>query len=150
MNKNLILGLSSASMIAMTLLGSFSASAQSNEPQWWFNVELIVFKRDLLPSNTESFGPAIDLNSPQKDAKQAQHYSSNFLYLAALKNTSQNADFSQALPICGNNENVDDAFRLPSHALFTANSALANSNGNKQPDNPRIQRSIKTKTCRAA
>jgi hypothetical protein len=75
---------------------SFSVQAQSNDDQqWWFNVELIVFKRTLLPNNNERFGPAIDMQT------NGENDANNMLYLAALKNDAQFASYAAALPKCG-------------------------------------------------
>lgn len=98
MTKRLII----CATISLTLmLGSFVALAQNNnETQWWFNVELIVFKRDLLPNNNENFGPALAIDMHNSNGAQKTAYSSNFLYLAALQKAFSEDKYRAALPLC--------------------------------------------------
>lgn len=97
--------MTSSTLILLAVLGSFSVRAQnSSEPQWWFNVELIVFKRTLLPSNNENFAAeTVIQNTAQNDAN-------NLLYLAALQNASSFKAYFAALPRCGVTATVESAF----------------------------------------
>jgi hypothetical protein len=105
MTKKLIVYMTSSTLILLAVLGSFSVRAQnSSEPQWWFNVELIVFKRTLLPSNNENFAAeTVIQNTAQNDAN-------NLLYLAALQNASSFKAYFAALPRCGVTATVESAF----------------------------------------
>lgn len=80
------------SMLLILMLNSAAYSQGTNEQQWWFNVELIVFKRTLLPSNTENFDQA----QFELDTANAN----NLLYLAAIKQASLYKALHYALPIC--------------------------------------------------
>lgn len=83
-------------LILLAVLSSVSVRAQNSiEQQWWFNVELIVFKRTLLPSNNENFETeTVIQNTKKNDAN-------NLLYLAALQNASSLKAYFAALPRCG-------------------------------------------------
>ena len=70
----------SVSMLVILMLNSAAYSQGNSEQEWWFNVELIVFKRTLSPSNTENFDQA----QFELDTANAN----NLLYLAAIKQAS--------------------------------------------------------------
>ena len=98
MNKKIIIN---TRILVCLLLVNFTAAAQdSSSSQWWFNVELIVFKRALLPDNNENFGDALDINSADKYAKNISRFSNNLLYFSALKNTAWFTNMQNTLPLC--------------------------------------------------
>jgi hypothetical protein len=103
-------------LILLVPLGSFSLHAQNNsDPQWWFNVELILFKRTLLPSNNENFGPAIVI----QDAEEND--ANNLLYLAAIQNASIFNSYLSALPLCNANTSVENTFGATVNFEYKAN-----------------------------
>lgn len=73
---------------------SKNVNAQNDDQDWWFNVELIVFKRDLLPTNTEDFN--------QSTIDQITESSNHILMLQALKNQQPLARYLHQLPTCNN------------------------------------------------
>lgn len=99
------------SIITLLLSANFATKAQAPaEPQWWFNVELIVFKRTLQPSNTERFSAAIDLDQPDGSAKH--RFSNNLLYFKALQDVAQYQNQVNALPLCANIHALEANFDL--------------------------------------
>ena len=86
----------SISMPVLLMLKTPAYSQSNDEQQWWFNVELIVFKRTLGPSNNENFDQAqFELNTAKAN---------NLLYLAALKQASLDKALSYALPACNDKQ----------------------------------------------
>lgn len=73
---------------------SKNVDAQNDDHDWWFNVELIVFKRDLLPTNTEDFN--------QSTIDQITESSNHILLLQALKNQEPLSRYLHQLPTCNN------------------------------------------------
>lgn len=92
----------SVSMLVILMLNSAAYSQGNSEQEWWFNVELIVFKRTLSPSNTENFDQA----QFELDTANAN----NLLYLAAIKQASLYTALHHAIPICDNKLNNNHRF----------------------------------------
>lgn len=91
------------SFLALSLVVSSSAFSQSSDEQkWWFNVELIVFKRTMLSTNNENF--------EQAQFKLGSENSNNLLYLAALKQASVYRPMRSALLVCDAKQNSDVTF----------------------------------------
>lgn len=94
----------SVSTSVLLMLNVPAYSQGNDEQQWWFNVELIVFKRTLQPSNTENFEHAqFDLNTADAN---------NLLYLAALKQASPYKAINFALPFCDAKQNSHSEFAV--------------------------------------
>lgn len=98
----------------IVLLLAFNAKvlAQSNtDQQWWFNVELIVFKRTVLSTNNENF----DNEQFELDFTN----SNNLLYVEALKQATQLESLNSALPFCDAIQNTDGiSATLNTNGLF--------------------------------
>jgi hypothetical protein len=92
----------SATMMVLLMLSSRAYSQGNDEQQWWFNVELIVFKRALSPSNNENFDQA----QFELDTANAN----NLLYLAAIKQASLYDALQFALPLCDEKLNHNRKF----------------------------------------
>ncbi len=78
------------------------ATAQEDEQDWWFNVEVIVFKRDLLPTNTEEFS--------KMSYGDAQVHSNQILILSTIQQQGLQEHYLKQLPMC---ENVDIDYNIP-------------------------------------
>lgn len=110
-----IFTLVSVSLLVLVMLNSAAYSQGNDEQQWWFNVELIVFKRILPPSNNENFDQAqFELNTSNAN---------NLLYLAALKQASPYQALNFALPICDTKQNNNSKFAMKFDFEFDPNIA---------------------------
>lgn len=89
-------------IVLLLALHSPAYSQSNNDQQWWFNVELIVFKRTLLPTHGENFEQA------QFELKTSN--ANDLLYLAALKQASEHLSLSSALPMCNPKPDSDSRF----------------------------------------
>lgn len=90
-------------IFAFLFASTFGVKAQNADEQtWWFNVELIIFKRALLPTNTEDFEQArFDIDTAN---------TSNFLYLAALKEAQSFTYLRGYLPQCSRPPQIEDKY----------------------------------------
>lgn len=83
-------------------LCSTAALSQEDEQDWWFNIEVIVFKRDLLPTNSEDFSQT-NINSIDVAANQ-------ILVLSSLKQQAAQDGYFQQLPLC---DGTETEYRIP-------------------------------------
>ncbi|MGB3726721.1 MAG: CsiV family protein [Glaciecola sp.] len=93
--------------VAITICCTFTSAnlllspaiAQSDEQQWWFNVEFIAFSRDLLPSNNEDF--------KQADFTFSSAPSIDLLSIESLNKREYENDLLNMLPSCEHKKNYD-------------------------------------------
>ncbi len=96
-----VLGISLLMAVINTVAANAMAQA-NDEPQWWFNVELIAFKRQMLSTNNEDFKEAdfaIDFTN-----------SNQLLYLSAIEQQSTQPALENALAVCNASDLVNNRF----------------------------------------
>jgi hypothetical protein len=106
--------------LVQLIVSMFPSYAQTDvEQNWWFNVELIVFKRSLSPGNDENFDQARFVI----DSSQA----TNLLYLAALQSASRNNfdSYLHALPLCNIPAATNNKFGASTDFEFQASEQTA-------------------------
>lgn len=97
------------------LVGGASFAQNNDEDQWWFNVELIIFKRTLLPTNGENFDQArFDLNTADAN---------NLLYLTALQNAKRFSPYLAGLPQCATDTFTPERFGANINFEFVPNTS---------------------------
>lgn len=93
-------------LIIPFLIFSGNVFAQNDAQQeWWFNVEFIAFKRELLPTNSEDFKHA-NFNVDEQD-------SIDLLSLASIKQSQPLANYLRSMSLCEDATKVDYPEFLP-------------------------------------